>query len=528
MSFKDQNQHLQQIDLLIREGQGRLAAQELLKLNASSLDRPHLATAANLFRRVGMNTQGLKILNPIVRPSSKNFTAPTQAELTEYGALLINLGVFHEGLSILNSVDSKQTPSALLFKAFGLFNQWDYEQALPFLEAYIQNPSLNEYQRQIGALNLMATYAETWNFKLFDEGFKNLADYLLKNDYKLLLGNLFEIKAQRDFFDGNLKEAKKSLNTSAFFLTEAEAITLFLIKKWNYIFNLTTQNANDENAYFELRSEAIREGFAEGVRDLDLYRFAKAKNQRGIEYLYWGTPFSAYRKKIQRFNKQSSLTSDSFLWSPSQNNFLFSKKQPEQLDGPSKLLQIINPIEDRSLQDNPLLMKLFFILTQDFYRELKAPEIYSLIFPENFYNPYSSPEVIKQLVFRLRKVMIQNKWPIELCVNRNAYSLQFKKLRKNQFAIELSFINRTSSEIDKQLTIQKLRLYRLRDHAAKEYSYGELRRNSLQCDSVLNSELKKALQLGLVSKHGKGTNKLNRTKPTAQVTKLNHHSKAVK
>lgn len=498
MNEQYQKQQLGLIDLLIREGQGRRARHELLKLNFSDLHRHHLATTANLFRRVGLNSLGLKILNPIIRPpSSQKIPQPTQAELTEYGALLINLGVFHEGLSVLNSVDTNQSPSALLFKAFGLFNQWNYEDARPLLEAYIKNPTLNEYQRQIGVLNLMAVFVETWNFKLFDDGFKNLSDYLLKNDYKLLLGNLYEIKAQRDFFDGNLNEAKKSLDKSAQFLTEVEALTLFLIKKWAYIFNLSDQTVTDEKTYSKLCSEAILEGFSEGVRDLDFYRFTKAANPSALNSLYWGTPFAAYRKKILRYNKQTSFISERILWQPGKNHSLSCA---EKNLNPSL---IINPIQDSELQKSPLLMKLFYILSQDFYRKPKAPEIYSLLFPENYYNPISSPETIKQLVLRLRRLLVKNKWPVQITLKNGKYAIESvgNKQSKSNFAIELNFLDRSSQEVDKHLVSQKLRLYRLIE---KDYTYGELRRNSLQCESTLNNELKKALSYGLLLKQGEG------------------------
>lgn len=465
----------------------------LLKLPSLNIDRPRLVTVANLFRRVGLNDQGIKLLNPIVRSNSKNYIQPTQLELTEYGALLINLGVYHEGLAVLNLVDSSQVPSALLYKAFGFFNQWDYEKARPILEEYIRQPSLTEYQRQIGNLNLLAAYVETSNFQLFDEGFASISEYLTKNDYKLLLGNLFEIKSQRHFFEGDLKEAKKSLQASFQYLQQAEVSTVFLIKKWDYIFNLNAISANDENLYNKLCHEAISEGFSEGIRDLDLYRFSKTKNNQGLKYLYWGTPFAIYRKKITRFSGQSYKPSDTYIWMPSKVGF--ANNDFDSI----KNMKIVNPIEDLTLLACPLLMKLFYVLTQDFYRQLKSAELHSLIFPENFYNPNSSPEVIKQLVFRLKKVLIKNKWPLKLTVNSGRYSLKPKKLYKNNFAFKLCFLDRTENEIEKQIVMQRLNLFKLKKI---DYTYGELRRNSQKCETSFGIDIKKALELGLLSKAG--------------------------
>lgn len=164
-----------------------------------------------------------------------------------------------------------------------------------------------------------------------------------------------------------------------------------------------------------------------------------------------------------------------------------------------KNMKIVNPIEDLTLLACPLLMKLFYVLTQDFYRQLKSAELHSLIFPENFYNPNSSPEVIKQLVFRLKKFLIKNKWPLELTVNSGRYSLKPKKLYKNNFAFKLSFLDRTENEIEKQIVIQRLGLLKLKQI---DYTYGELRRISQKCETSFGIEMKKALALGLLTKTG--------------------------
>jgi hypothetical protein len=133
------NKYILEIDNLIKKGHGASAIHRLHRLNLSSLDRHHQLQVAQLFRRVGLNHQGLKILNPIVRPSGAKINQSTDEERAEYGVLLINMGVYHEGLILLDEVNVNEVPQALLFKSFGLFSQWDYQKAIPLIEKYIQS-----------------------------------------------------------------------------------------------------------------------------------------------------------------------------------------------------------------------------------------------------------------------------------------------------------------------------------------------------------------------------------------------------
>lgn len=480
---------LRQIDQLIRQGKGQLARLELQRINKSELVREDLVSIANFYRRVGLNHYGLKILNPIIRPSAAKISKPTQEELTEYGVLLINMGIFHEGMTLLDQVDARETPNALLFKAFGLFNQWDYFSAIPLLEKYIQSHSINEYQKHIGILNLLAAYVETQRFDLFDQNFGELFKFLSSNKYNLLLGNLFEIQAQRYFFEGQLKDARKSLHESAEYLKEAESFSLFLIKKWNFIFNLDHSKKHNTSEYLKLCDEAVKDGYSEGVRDMDLYRFLEFNDSPGLNYLYWGTPYSHYQNKIKNLNKQKLQTSE----------FNFLPKLKENFQGPH-----FDPLKNQFLQDNPLLMKMMYVLNHDFYRTLKVPEIYSLVYPENFYNPFISPDSIKQLILRLRKFLISEKLPYEITPDRGSLGLTLKPRIKNENQVGLlfSFHERSNNNIEKKLLFQKLKLFKL--SSSREYTYGELRREALLCDTTFGRELAKATESGLLIKSGEG------------------------
>lgn len=481
-------QSFSQIDQLIRQGKGQVARLELQRINKSKLERHDLVAVTNFYRRVGLNHHGLKILNPIIRPSAAKISKPTQEELTEYGVLLINIGVFYEGMSILDQVDIQQIPNALLFKAFGFFNQWDYASAIPLLETFIQSHSINEYQKHIGILNLLAAYVETQRFDLFDQNFAELFKYLSNNKYNLLLGNLFEIQSQRYFFEGHLTEARKSLHDSAEYLKEAESFSLFLIKKWNYIFNLDHSKKHNSSEYLELCAEATKDGYAEGIRDMDLYRYLKFNDSAGLNYLYWGTPYLHYRNKIKNLSLQQFQTPE----------FNFLPELKENFQGSE-----FDPLKNQFLQDNPLLLKMIYALNHDFYRNLKVPEIYSLIYPENFYNPFTSPEAIKQLILRLRKFLISQKLPYNVTANHGSWELQLKTRLKNENRVGLhfSFHNRTNTNIEKNLLFQKLKLFKL---AARKYSYGELRREALLCDTTFGRELAKATEWGLLIKSSEG------------------------
>src|SRR5436190_321363 len=98
----------------IRSGRTGAASQLLKKINASAVAREVRLPLANLCRRAGLISLGIKLLSAVVRPKQELEIAATNSELAEYGVLLHRFGALSESLAVLNSVDTNQAPEALL------------------------------------------------------------------------------------------------------------------------------------------------------------------------------------------------------------------------------------------------------------------------------------------------------------------------------------------------------------------------------------------------------------------------------
>lgn len=75
----------------------------------------------------------------------------------------------------------------------------------------------------------------------------------------------------------------------------------------------------------------------------------------------------------------------------------------------------------------PILKRLFFILTREFYRPLRTTEIFSFVYEDEFYNPKSGPEKMHKIIARARRWLDAAAYPIEIHAYRNAFRLHFTK-----------------------------------------------------------------------------------------------------
>ena len=170
-STADENA-LNPIHELIRRGHGAEARTALRQLISRKVPRPLLAQVAALLRRADLPWLALRLLNPIVRPTGKAAGFATEKEKAEYAAALAVIGASKEALELLRSIDAKEVPERLLYEAFALMAQWDYQATVPLLTRYVGVSSLTNYQRLVGKVNLAAA--------LVHERQHLKADYLLK------------------------------------------------------------------------------------------------------------------------------------------------------------------------------------------------------------------------------------------------------------------------------------------------------------------------------------------------------------
>src|SRR5580693_8326698 len=111
---------LAQLELWVRQGQFRQVRSALKTLRLDRLSRLQRVSVANLARRAGQASMAISILNPVVR-GAKGSAGGSEREKVEYAVALSIVGAVEEALEILDRIDPKRTPDALLFRCFALF-----------------------------------------------------------------------------------------------------------------------------------------------------------------------------------------------------------------------------------------------------------------------------------------------------------------------------------------------------------------------------------------------------------------------
>ncbi len=381
------------LDQKIRTGQVRQARRELELRLQEPVERPFLSEVAALCRRTGLAERSVKLLAPWVRPNVRTVVQATDAEKGEYAAALIQIGADLEGTRLLESVNPQHFPRALFFRALALFSRWDYLPAIPLLERYVSIPTLTPYDRLIGEVNLTAAQVAC------DQNAPRLPELIARTHEQglhLLHTNLLEIQAQSLITQGRTEEAADALNRASSFLREIGQTDALFLKKWKAVLE------RDERALLRVRKEAEIARHWETVRDCDFHLGRK------LEHLYFGTPFEAFRERIQTHHR---------FVPPEHLDWTLGKR------GASRT-PLIDPQHCPGLKPGQILQRLLLALARDFYRPMRLPALHSALFPDRHYNPTSSPTVIHQAIRRFRAWAEEQEIAIRIREHAGTYRLE--------------------------------------------------------------------------------------------------------
>ncbi|MCM2323226.1 MAG: hypothetical protein NDJ90_08180 [Oligoflexia bacterium] len=454
-----------ELDSLIRQGKSRLARRRLedwvrARSGSDSVDRPFLAELAALCRRSGIPGAAVRLLNPVVRPKPRVLTLPTGAEKAEYAAALAQLGADREARALLEGLDPRETPEALLYGAFARFPRWEYAAAIPLLEAYLAHSAIAPYQRRIGEVNLLAALAAV--DKPGEEGFRKaeaLAEKLLRETCEeenlLLHGNTLGLLAQLRIAQRNFGAAREALDEAEQKLREAGTLDALYIRKWKAIAALgdASVRAPALEELNAVRAEAATRANWETVRDCDFHRAAALGDVGALTHLYFGTPFASYRARISRLcTALGARLPESYLWAPHPRRrnerawgaidartgeFLFRPGDggrgrraeiaaAETATGGAPRGRAEAPHRPAAaLKTGQVPHRLLAALAMDFYKPQILPALHAELFPDRYFNPVSSRDVVHQAMKRLRAWLAEVSAPVAVVENRGSFSLEF-------------------------------------------------------------------------------------------------------
>jgi tetratricopeptide (TPR) repeat protein len=398
---------LKACELEVRSGRAQFVAETVSNLELAKIPREFRLKFANLCRRANLLSLGLKILGPIAR--SETETA-SPAEIAEYAVLLQRTGAVREALRLLQSTDSREVHEIHLFQAFCHFNLWEYAAAIAPLRKYLECP-ISPYARLVGQVNLAASWVAAQQWEQAIELLEENLELSRRLKAERLEGNSLELMAQVHVWQGQWDKAKARLEQAAGKFKGENTLDHLFVRKWQAICDALEGGSNAKLMVF--RQEALRFGDWETVREVDYFGLKVDFAQERFRHLLFGTPFPEYRRRIQtEFPQNVGSFKYAFGRGGPRTAFL------DLTNGESSL-----PV---ALSSGQKTHQLLAVLLRDFYRPVKFGDLFAQLYPDEFYNPFTSPGRVNQLILRGRRWIEEAGIPAEISSTNGTFSIRLK------------------------------------------------------------------------------------------------------
>jgi len=409
------NSLLGDIEKLLISGENSRASHLLKSTNIRTIERADLGFFCSLCRRLGYPQTSIKLLNPIVRATGKKQNKPSAEEISEYAAALTYIGATEEASQLLLTVNAQDYPQSMLFQAFSLFAMWDYGSSLKPLTQFINTQTISEYQKTIGQVNLAAALVYERKCVEASKLISSLLDKTKRENQLLLHGNLWEIAAQNELFQRNWGSAKACLKSSKDILSKHLSTGHLYVDKWQIILcAMENKSSHSRNQLKGFKLLARQQSQWEVVRDCDRYEAIIFEDQDLLNQVCIGTPYPKFIETTLKLFGPGYLLPNVF------HRHLLDGSKARELD----LLQGKIVGSKLALKTGLALHRLMLSLNSDFYRPLRIAVLHHHIFPNEFYNPLTSPKRVHEKIRLLRRWFVKAKVPLKITQEHRFYSLK--------------------------------------------------------------------------------------------------------
>ena len=382
-------------------------AKELLnniRIEDVSREDRHFFSA--LCRRINMNQLAMEFVWDNIF-EAKQFSA---GDVEEYANSLRKAGMQRQALRMLGTIP--KTQSVVMAQAFCHITQWKYQDGLQCLlhAKDLQGNSPSD----IISINLASCYTALNMFVPALELLESMLRSGIQTRNTNFYVNCLELQGQCLTRKGDYKNAKLVLE-------EAKATALakgemdqnaLLIEKWLFINDLAgnTLDANSPRIS-ELKKQVRAVGHWESLRHIDYCLALKRGDSDLYKNVYFGTPFKTV------FLDSINLGTPP----PVGKNFLWKDARHQESD--AMLLDLYRP----DLPKVPLGMtshRLLLLLASDFYRPWSVGQLFDNLFPDEFFNPFSSKKRVQKLVKSIREALQKSFNEHELVATDYGYRLR--------------------------------------------------------------------------------------------------------
>lgn len=412
------------VDDLIRRGNLRAARRELRRAVRGRVARPIVADVAALARRAHMPALGVRLLNRLVRPPGRKVPDASDRERAVYASCLIQIGGTEEALELLDTLDAREAPETLLYRAWALVSAWDYAASIPLLEAFITSRGVAPYDALVGQVNLAAAYLHE---RRHDKAGK-LVDKLLRAtarpETRRLYANVVEHAAQNAVLAGRFREAEELLALCERARIDNDGLERFFTRKWRALLTLfregPTRSARRDVA--RARAEGERLGHWETLRDFDHFLAVAAKDRKLFARVYFGTPFPAFRHRL--VDDMGEPPPPTYDWRPPGGT-------------PGRLVLDLSTGKTsagkEALKAGHLPHRLLVALASDFYRPFRVATLHRALYPGEHFHPSTSPLRIHDGLRRLRELAAAGRLPLEI----REESLEYRLAARGPIALHV-------------------------------------------------------------------------------------------
>lgn len=389
---------------------------QFLKSHTYEVPRPLTARYVNLLRRMGGPKYGLAILNPIVRSET---SAPTTEETIEYATCLCRVGLVDESIVLLSGIAKEAHPEIQFELAAAHMSKWEFSKSIPYLLKYLGNQGLSVYKSCVGEINLAVAYLYTDETEKADSMLRKLNTKAKENNFSLLRGNALELRGEIAFQNREFDRALELFEDSAKNLQSANPRYSLYLEKWKIIVKMLRENGSQGSLAecHQLRKKVAEIHDWNSLREIDLYKAVVQKDVKAITYLYYGTPYLEYRKRILSA-WEGPLNLDDDIYERKIGPGAFQEKRIFDIATGKDFFT------GAQLKAGQSMHRLLQVLATDFYAPFLTTKIFSLVFKDAFFNPTTSPKQVHQLVKRLNDWFLTHKVPLVIKYGNSGYRLR--------------------------------------------------------------------------------------------------------
>jgi len=397
---------------LMKSGHAERVRSEIHRLKLTQIPNHHRRAVANLLRRSGDFHLALKVITPAIfqadmspRPDQKH------SDIVEYSLLLLKTGLAEQALEQLKSVESLDLPGAILSEAFCYIGTWRADQAIPLLHRYVDRNDLSDYQRLIGHVNLLNCLIADNQFEEGLELGERLIGLCRAQNLHRLEGNCLELKGGALVLLNRRADARETLMMASRILRDDTGRYNLQVQKW--LDYLDAEEAKNPDILLPVRAAAQQSGNFELMREIDYLRLKIEFNDDLFRFLLFGSRNEAFRFRVLReFSRCPPRQTEEFSVHPNATVKLSLNSGDLNKD------ELFSPGQK--------LHQLAFVLGTERYSPFTAGTLHSILYPGEYFNPWTGADRVMQLISRMRKVVRRRGLDLKILESQGAYSMRIE------------------------------------------------------------------------------------------------------